>query len=151
MQGNLLGLIIEKCVRYADQDPSNTNEARNSALGLLTEVWLSYTSFIDNNENFLNSVQHVYKKNIRDKNPAIRMVTIAHVFKLLDKLAGEKNSSAPALFKTLIFSLVESPEEQTIREMFLVNFQVLFENFKTVPVGLLLEPFVKANQVSDNF
>jgi hypothetical protein len=27
----------------------------------------------------------------------------------------------------------------------------LFDNYKAVPVGLLLEPFVKANQVSDNF
>lgn len=122
VEGNLLSLIIEKCVRYADQDPSNTNDIRNAALSLLTEVWLSYTSFVDGNENFLNSVQHVYKKNVRDRSSAVRMVTIAHIFKLLDKLADEKNASAPALFKALIFSLVESPDEQTTREMFLVNF-----------------------------
>lgn len=108
-QGNLLSLIIEKCVRYSDYDPSNTNEIRNAAISLLTEIWLSYTNFIDMNENFLNSVQHVYKKNVRDRNIGVRMVTVAHMFRLLDKFADEKNQSAPSLFKTLIFSLVESP------------------------------------------
>jgi hypothetical protein len=50
------------------------------------------------------------------------MVTIAHMFRLLDKFADEKNGSAPSLFKTLIFSLVESPQDQTVRELFLINF-----------------------------
>ena len=81
-----------------------------------------YTAFIDQNDNFLNSIQHVYKKNVRDKSIGVRLVTIVHMFKLLDKFSVEKNASAPALFKTLIFSLVESPQEQTVRELLLVNF-----------------------------
>jgi hypothetical protein len=144
-QGNLLSLIIEKCVRYADHDPANTNDIRNAALCLLTEIWLTFTNFIDQNDNFVNSVQHVYKKNIRDRNIGVRMVTIAHMFRLLDKFGMEKNGSAPALFKTLIFSLVEAPQDQTIRELFLVNFTYLFDDIKNIPVGLLIDPFVKSN------
>lgn len=44
------------------------------------------------------------------------------MFKLLDKFSAEKNQAAPSLYKTLIFSLVENPEDQTTRELFLTNF-----------------------------
>lgn len=81
----------------------------------------------------------------------MRLVTATQMFKLLDKFSAEKNSSAPFLYKTLIFSLVESPQDQSSRELFLTNFQYLFENTKSIPVGLLIDPFVKSNQVQDNF
>ena len=73
------------------------------------------------------------------------------MFKLLDKFSAEKNASAPAIYKSLIFSLVESPWDQTVRELYLTNFQYLFEKVKSVPVGLLVDPFVKAYQLQDNF
>lgn len=82
---------------------------------------------------------------------SVRTVTITQMFKLLDKFSSEKFQSAPTLYKQLIFSLVESPQDQTIRELYLTNFQYLYENMKSIPVGLLVEPFVKANQASDAF
>jgi len=69
------------------------------------------------------------------------------MFKLLDKFSAEKNPSAPAIYKALIFSLVESPIDQTVRELFLTNFQHLFTEVKQIPVGLLIDPLVKSNQV----
>jgi hypothetical protein len=50
------------------------------------------------------------------------------MFRLLDKFAEEKNSSAPALYKALIFSLIESPNDFNLREHYLQNFTYLFEN-----------------------
>ena len=35
--------------------------------------------------------------------------------------------------------------------MFLINFQSLFESVKAIPISLLLEPFVRLNQVNDLF
>ena len=67
------------------------------------------------------------------------------MFKLLDKFSEEKNMSAPTIYKQLIFSLIESPQDQTIRELYLTNFQYLYENMKSIPVGLLVDPFIKAN------
>ena len=71
------------------------------------------------------------------------------MFKLLDKFSSEKNPSAPAILKSLIFSLVESPQDQTVRELYLYNFQYLFEQVKSIPVGLIVDPFVKSNQTQD--
>ena len=73
------------------------------------------------------------------------------MFRLLDKFSVEKNAAAPGIYKTLIFSIVENPEDQTVRELYLANFQSLFEQVKSIPVGLFIDPFVKANQVQDNF
>lgn len=69
------------------------------------------------------------------------------MFKLLDKFSAEKYPAAPSLYKQLIFSLVESPHEPTVRELYLTNFQYLFESVKQIPVGLLLEPYVRLSQV----
>ena len=73
------------------------------------------------------------------------------MFKLLYKFSLDRNPSAPTLYKALIFSLIENPVEQTTREIYLKNFQHLFEEQKSFPVSLLVEPLVKSNQVADTF
>ena len=65
------------------------------------------------------------------------------MFRLLDKLSVTKNKFAPRIYKTLIFSLVENPNDPTIREMYLTNFKELFINNKKIPVGLLVEPLLR--------
>ena len=65
------------------------------------------------------------------------------LFKLLDKFSEDKNASAPAVYKTLIFSLVESPSDSTIRDLYFTNFMALFEANPTIPIGLIIEPLIK--------
>jgi len=72
------------------------------------------------------------------------------MFRLLDKFAEEKNVSAPALYKALIFSLIENPADFNLREHYLWNFQYLFENQQTIPLNLLLEPLIKQITISEN-
>lgn len=67
------------------------------------------------------------KRGARDKHRPLRTVSIALIFRILDKFAEEKNPSAPALYKTLIFSLVENPNDSSVREMYFTNFIQLFE------------------------
>jgi hypothetical protein len=109
MNNGFLNLLIEKCIRYTDVDPSNTSEVRIAAITLLSEIWMTYAQFVDRNPDLLSSIQHVYKKNVRDRVRSLRLVTATQMFKLLDKFSAEKNSAAPSIYKTLIFSLVEAP------------------------------------------
>ena len=76
---------------------------------MLTEIWLSNAPFINANEQYNTSIQHVLKKNLRDRNRSIKIVTATKMFTLLDKFSQEKNQAAPAIYKALIFSLVENP------------------------------------------
>jgi hypothetical protein len=75
----------------------------------------------------------------------LRIVTAAAAFKLLSKFSAERNPSAPQIYKALIFAIVENPFEQTVREFYLRNFQAIFEEKKSIPVSLLVEPLVKSN------
>jgi hypothetical protein len=83
------------------------------------------------------------KRGARDKHRPIRTVAICSLFRLLDKFSEEKNNSAPSIYKTLIFSLVENPNDPTLRELYFSNFTALFEAQTSIPVGLLIEPLIK--------
>ena len=67
------------------------------------------------------------KRGLRDKHKPLRAVTAGLMFKLLDKFADDKNNAAPAIYKALIFGLVESPADSTLRELHFINFENLFE------------------------
>ena len=76
----------------------------------------------------VNQIQNMLKRGARDKHRPLRTVSIALIFRLLDKFAEEKNPGAPALYKTLIFSLVENPNDSLVRELYFINFIQLFES-----------------------
>lgn len=50
------------------------------------------------------------------------------MFRLLDKFAEEKNTSAPQIYKSLIFSLIENPGDIFMREHYFMNFTAIFES-----------------------
>jgi hypothetical protein len=83
------------------------------------------------------------KRGARDKHRPIRTVAVCGLFRLLDKFSDEKNSSAPSIYKTLIFSMVENPNDSILRELYYINFTSLYEAHQTIPVGLLVEPLIK--------
>lgn len=67
------------------------------------------------------------KRGARDKYRPIRTVAICGLFRVLDKFAEDKNNSAPSIYKTLIFSLVENPNDPILRELYYINFISLYE------------------------
>ena len=83
------------------------------------------------------------KRASRDKHKPLRMIALVVMFKLLDKFAEDKNSSAPAIYKTLIFSMVENPNDSVIRELYYINFTSLFDTHAAIPVNLLIDPLIK--------
>ena len=95
---------------------------------LLSEIWISFTDFVDKKPDRVNFIQTVLKKCSRDRLRGLRIVTVSLMFRLLDKFADEKNSSAPALYKSLIFSLIENPSDIQIREHYFSNFSFLFDS-----------------------
>jgi|LauGreDrversion4_2_1035121.scaffolds.fasta_scaffold67468_2 hypothetical protein len=94
---------------------------------LLTEIWISFTEYIDKKADRVNFIQNIFKKCARDRLRGLRIVTVSLMFRILDKFAEEKNGSAPALYKSLIFSLIENPNDIQIREHYFSNFIFLFD------------------------
>jgi len=85
----------------------------------------------------------MYKRAVRESDRRVRMVIAVQLFSILDKISRTKHSYAPTIYKTLIFSLVESPHDTTVRELMLHNFTTLFKDHPAIPVQLLLFPFFK--------
>ena len=133
------------CARESENDgkyADNLNE-RILALALLSEIWYLFTDYVDSKDEMANTLLFMLKRAIRERAKSIRISSVAYLFKLLDKLSSTKNKSAPLIYKTLIFSLIENPNDPTIREMYFANFKELFSTNKSIPVGLLSEPLVK--------
>lgn len=73
------------------------------------------------------------------------------MFRLLDKFASEKNQSAPVLYKTLIFLMIESSDNLLLREHYLSNFSALFKAVPSIPIGLIIDPLIKQMQDGRKF
>lgn len=136
-------------LEQAGIDSQKSPEEKIAALTLVAEIWFSYTDYVDAKPDRVGFIQQVLKKSGRDRVRSLRLVSVSLMFRLLDKFAEEKNSSAPALYKALIFSLIENPNDFNLREHYLQNFTYLFENQTSIPLSLLLEPYVKQMTISE--
>ncbi len=128
--------------RKADVDNSNANE-RTAALGMLLEIWLSFPNVVEEKAEYADFIIKLMQRANRDKNPNVQIVSLAQLFKLMEHFALERNPYAPIVYKTLTFALVENHQKTSIRELMLANFKVMLETFTTIPVSILLDPFIK--------
>ena len=109
----------------------------------MADIWYNFTEYVDNKDDMSNTILFVMKRAVRERTKSIRLSSIAYLFRLLDKLSETKNKSAPMIYKTLIFSLVENPNDPTIREIYLTNFKELFTNNQSIPISLLMDPLLR--------
>jgi len=65
------------------------------------------------------------KKCTRDASNVLKFFSLNHLFRLLDKLATERNPYAAVLYKKLTFTLIENYTEVDVREFMLYNFMYL--------------------------
>ena len=93
---------------------------------MLTEIWLLFTDYVDDKEEVTNTLIFVFKRTVSERTKSIRLLSIAYLFKVLEKLIELKKKAALTLYRALIFSLVEAPYDPTIRELFMTNFNDLF-------------------------
>lgn len=93
-----------------------------------------------------NTLIFVFKRTVSERTKSIRLLSIAYLFKVLEKLIELKKKAALTLYRTLIYSLVESPFDPTIRELYLANFNELFKQNPKMPVEWLVEPLLKQLQ-----
>jgi hypothetical protein len=134
------------CLKLSESNGKNTWDERISAISFLNEIWMNYTQYVDSKPEVVSDILGHLKKGIREKYTPMRMVSICQLFKLLEKFSEEKNQVAPTIYKTLIFSFVDNPNDENSREMFYLNFSQLFTKNPSIPIGLLIEPLIKQIQ-----
>jgi len=123
----LIDYWVEMCAREAENDGKHPIEERISSLALLADLWLLFTPYVDSKGETVNTVIFMLKRAVRERSKAIRLASVAFLFRILDDFSMTKNKSAPIIYKTLIFSLIENPNDPTIRMVYFSNFKTLFE------------------------
>ena len=141
---------LDAACRQSDNDGRHTVDERAVSLSLLSEIWIYLPYFVEQKEEISNHVLTMLKRSTRDKNIALQLFSISHLFNLLETFANSKNQHAPIIYKALTFSLVENHQVLPIREFIMENFILLFKTQPGVPVGILLEPLAKQIQLSEN-
>jgi hypothetical protein len=87
----LIDYWVELCAREADNDGKHSNEERLAALAVLSDIWLSFTDFIDKREEMTNTILFMLKRAVRERTKSIRTASTIFLFRMLDILSETKN------------------------------------------------------------
>jgi len=135
---NWLDLACQKA------EPANSDQnERAAALSFLVEAWLSFHAKIEESPHYADSIVKLLQRANRDRNKGMQIMSIALQFKLLDLFAVEKDPYAPIIYKTLTFALISNESNEEVREFMIKNFKLIFDTFRAIPIGILLDPLIK--------
>ena len=122
----------------------NVNERIKSCL-FLSEILISFSIyFTSEEENY--RILSIFKALYKDSNHLVQYTSISQLFRVLLIFSSERNSFVPILYKALIFCFIEYHHDLSIRELMLSNFGYLFKVVLSIPVGIMVEPYVKQIQ-----
>jgi len=91
----------------------------------------------------------MYKRASKDKNRALRITTLAQMFRLLEMFSESKNSVAPTLYKNISHALIENHEDVSSREYVMANLSSIYLKHPSIPIGFVLEPMLKQIQLQE--
>ena len=101
---------------------------------------------IDGGITVLDMALKVLIRACRDSNRGIRLSSQALIFELLTELAQSKSPKSPGLYKVLTFSFIENFNDDITREFLSNSFMTLFEQHRSIPVSILLEPLIRKSK-----
>ena len=110
------------------------------------ELLINFSIYFEEDENF--QVLNTFKKLLRDNNRLVQYTSLAQLFRIVSIFAKERNSFAPSLYKTLTFHLIEHHSDINLKEFIMNNFCNVFKTILSIPVGILIEPYIKQINVS---
>ncbi|OMJ82697.1 hypothetical protein SteCoe_16519 [Stentor coeruleus] len=145
----LIDYWVEFGLRQAETDDSGASNNRVQALGFLCDVWAKFSAYIEKHEDSANSILTVIKRACREKSRILKVICYGRLFYLLSVFSKQKNSYAAIIYKTLTFALVENFSNDRIREFILNNFLMSLEEIPSLPLNILLEPYIKQASISN--
>ena len=102
---------IDTCVRIADiDDMKNSQQERIEAIAFLAEITYAFSDYINKKEEIASQIMELFTRCCMEKTKLVRIVGIALMFQLLDKLIADRSQMAPALYKHIIGSIGEDAE-----------------------------------------
>ena len=143
-KNNLKGFFMEYILEVS-RSP-NVNERIKCVL-FLAEIWINFSMYFNSEEENYR-ILSIFKTLYKDKNHLVQFSSICQLFRVLLVFSSERNSFVPIIYKSLIFNFIEYHHDLSIRELMLSNFNHLFKVILSIPVGIMVEPYVKQIQYS---
>ena len=141
-KNNLKGFFMEYILEIS-RSP-NINERIKCVL-FLAEIWINFSMYFNSEEENYR-ILSIFKTLYKDKNHLVQFSSICQLFRVLLVFSSERNSFVPIIYKSLIFNFIEYHHDLSIRELMLSNFNHLFKVILSIPVGIMVEPYVKQIQ-----
>ena len=141
-KNNLKGFFLEYILEVS-RSP-NINERMKSAL-FLAEIWINFSLYFNSEEENYR-ILSIFKTLYKDNNHLVQYTSICQLFRVLLVFASERNVFVPIIYKSLIFNFIEYHHDLAIRELMISNFNHLFKMILSIPVGIMVEPYVKQIQ-----
>ena len=141
-KNNLKGFFMEYILEVS-RSP-NVNERIKCVL-FLAEIWINFSMYFNSEEENYR-ILSIFKSLYKDPNHLVQFSAICQLFRVLLVFSSERNSFVPIIYKSLIFNFIEYHHDLSIRELMLSNFNHLFKMILSIPVGIMIEPYVKQIQ-----
>jgi hypothetical protein len=123
-------------------DIQKTRE-RIAALELNVQLWITFAEVFDEIPQATRLALSLLKKGVADESVELQVASVTLLFHLLDNLAEKRHAFAPYLYKSLIFALIGSADNEALHEYLLFNMIITLEKFSNIPIGVLIEPLIK--------
>ena len=141
-KNNLKGFFLEYILEVSRS--YNINEKIKCIL-FLAEIWINFSIYFNSDEENYR-ILSIFKTLYKNNNHLVQYTSICQLFRVLLVFSSERNSFVPIIYKSLIFNFIEYHHDLSIRELMLSNFSYLFKIILSIPVGIMVEPYVKQIQ-----
>lgn len=126
---------------------SNVHE-KQLCMSFLIDVWYIRHEVIEGlhnpDKNYTIQVLNCLKAGCRNSySIVLRMICINGLFALLILFAKKEIKSAPKIYKTLTYLLIENYTNIELRDELIKNFVWMFKKWPKIPLQILCEPFLK--------
>ena len=145
---------VLSCVRNIDQNFSN--EIKNSIFEIILNeeedlsfkisiLGNTFLEYLQLNEIQINSIFQVFKIGLNSEKENVYSTTITTIFHILEIFGGIKHRHAPILYKFVVNIFMENNNfyNDFKREFILQNFENFFNNNPTIPIDILLSPYLE--------
>ena len=145
---------VLSCVRNIDQNFSN--EIKNSIFEIILNeeedlsfkisiLGNTFLEYLQLNEIQINSIFQVFKIGLNSEKENVYSTTITTIFHILEIFGGIKHRHAPILYKFVVNIFMENNNfyNDFKREFILQNFENFFYNNPTIPIDILLSPYLE--------
>eukprot|EP00949_MAST-11_sp_MAST-11-sp1_P005339 g5339.t1 len=117
---------------------------RIAAIELISDLWITFPEVFGTRPQASRLALAMLKKACRDPMLPLQVAAASVMFRMLFEFAQSGNKFAAYLYKTMVFSLIESStDNESFHEFQVSNMSVLLQTVPQLPVNVMIEPLIK--------